>query len=158
MKRWVKLNEEWPTLVKCLNCGWRWSSTCQYVSELNIWKERSRKGLTDAGILEKINAGELVVDIEHAIAYSNGKELAVTTRSRGDNGNRGCYRFVKICWQGKQKKIALHRLVWMFASKQLIPDWADVDHINGSAAGDGIGNLMLLRKELNRGNHIPPDF
>lgn len=160
--RWVVLKRsDKPTgrsLLKCLRCGWKWSSKCKYVGGLPDHKERSRSGLTDQDILDKILAWKLVVSNRGAWvdSYSNRpgcpptwKRLKIISRT---SPNGGTYRFVQIGAKGKQKKISVHRLVWMSVHKELIPEGFDVDHINGTGIPfpDAIENLRLLESSANR--------
>lgn len=151
--RWVVI-ERRPkpksSRLKCLECGWRWWSVRNYVSELPDHVEASRKGMTDEHILERIEDGTLVVLMKSLDVFSfyRGRWVRIRVRKRESNGSE--YKFVEICHQSKKKSIALHRLVWMFSKRSLVPDGFDVDHIDGKAFGDSIDNLQILSASENR--------
>lgn len=150
--KWVSLESSGTShLIKCLRCGWKWNSRAKYAERLNRHKEVSRSGMADEHILERIRNGSLRVDIKLATVESLGKggefkSLRIINR----HSNGSSYRFVEIGFQGMQKKIALHRLVWMAHHMQTVPDGFDVDHIRGKVGGDGIENLRLLDSSRNR--------
>lgn len=158
--RWVVISRREPpqtSQLKCLECGWKWWSKCGYVAKLPDHTERSRSGLTDQDILDRINAGDL---------HAAGKLQAVFSRShRGwselrvfeRESNGSTYRFVEICAGGKKKKISLHRLVWIYHTRELIPDDHDIDHIRGKGIEhpDAIANLRMIPSTLNRSRGKP---
>jgi hypothetical protein len=158
MRRWVCLERGRTSKLKCLRCGWRWTSKRKYIYKLHDWKEESRSGLTDQDVLDRLLDGTLTIDLETSIVYSwvsnaskktdNPKPLKPVVRQ--PKGCGGPYRFVHITRRGKKKKISVHRLVWMASHQSLVPDGFDVDHIHGAAAGDGIRNLRLLPSAVNR--------
>ncbi len=144
--------------LKCLDCGWKWWKSARFVSKLPDHVERSRSGLSDQDILARINSGSLFVHVERAevFGFSRGwKQLRAISRT----SNGSTYRFVEVSYQGKKKKIALHRLVWMFAHMQVVPDGFDVDHVNGKRGDfpDRIGNLQLLESRVNRSQGCPSE-
>ena len=147
--RWRVLQRVQRSLLYCLDCRSQWRSTARYVVLLQEHRPRSRSGLSDAEILARIQDGSLQLDTRRATVTSNGRPLAVIEREHPDGPQRGTYRFVKICSRGKQKKIALHRLVWMAAKVRLVPDGYDVDHIHNQD-DDTIDNLRLLQAAVNR--------
>lgn len=154
--RWVCIQRREPpksSRLKCLECGWRWWSTCNYVAELPDHVEKCFSGMTDDDILTRILEGTLTVLINEARVFSfnrEWKELRVIDRE----SNGSSYKFVEICHSGKKKKIALHRLVWMFAHRCLVPEGYDVDHIEGKTS-DSIDNLQLLESSSNRSKGKP---
>lgn len=105
--------EDCKSLLKCLQCGHRWKSKCKYIAGLRDHKERSRKGMTDQDILERINNASLIVDRlgHYVISKIDGVEKHLTIIERERKGFT--YRFTSICHRGKKKKIGIHRLVWM---------------------------------------------
>jgi len=109
--------------------------------------------MNDDDILTRILEGTLTVLINEARVFSfnrEWKELRVIDRE----SNGSSYKFVEICHSGKKKKIALHRLVWMFAHRCLVPEGYDVDHIEGKTS-DSIDNLQLLESSSNRSKGKP---
>ncbi|MGV3483428.1 MAG: HNH endonuclease [Planctomycetaceae bacterium] len=152
--RWRVLNRsvspKRSSKLYCLDCRAEWSSRAKYIVLLADHEKRVRSGLTDADVLAMIEAGRLVVDVNRAtVVGPAGTPLVIVTREHKDGPARGTYRFVKICAQGRQKKVALHRLVWMAAHRSLVPDGFDVDHVR-SQDDDRIGNLRLLESSENR--------
>ncbi|MEM6471698.1 MAG: HNH endonuclease [Planctomycetota bacterium] len=107
--------------------------------------------MTDQDILDRINDGTLVVQMDKPIVWSFNTRRKVwtplTAIEHESNGSK--YRFVNICKRRMKKKIAVHRLVWMFAHRQLVPEGYDVDHIEGKVS-DRIENLQLLESSRNR--------
>ena len=141
--------------LKCLACGWKWWSTRNYVLNLPDHVERSRSGLTDEDILGRILDGTLTILVNEPRVFSftaryGWNELRQIERT----SNGSTYRFVEIYHKGKRKKVALHRLVWMFAHRELVPEGYDVDHIEGKYS-DAIDNLRLLESGVNRSRGRP---
>lgn len=141
--------------LKCLACGWKWWSFAGYVFDLRDHKEESRSGMTDEDILDRINDGTLTVLVNEARVFSFTKgswhELSPVERTPPSGTS---YRFVEVCRHGRKKKVALHRLVWMFAHRSLVPEGYDVDHIEGKVR-DTIDNLRLLESSANRSRGKP---
>lgn len=138
--------------LKCLDCGWKWYSTARYAQNLPSHTERSRSGMTDQDILDRIKDGSLVVNQDTAIVVSitdRGSRI-LSQIERTSNGST--YRFVTVCSGGLKKKITVHRLVWMAANLRTVPPGHDIDHINGKQGRypDAIGNLRLLGSSTNR--------
>ena len=111
-------------------------------------QSRTRSGMTDSRILRLIESGQLHVCQLGRHVRTCRKRLAVRIRHR----NGSSYRFVEICADGKKKKIAVHRLVWMSIFRRVVPAGFDVDHIQGKRIKnpDGIHNLRLLDSSINR--------
>lgn len=132
----------------CLKCRHSWLTRARYVAIMRDHKPRRRSGMTDENILQRIMNGSLVVDVENAIVESLsviGRKL-LRVIERESNGSS--YRFVEVSYQGKKKKIALHRLVWIAANQKIPPKGYDVDHNDGPF--DGISNLRLRLSGENR--------
>ncbi len=151
--RWAVLKRgagDHASTLYCLDCRHEWSSRAKYIVLLPDHQKRVRSGLTDADVLSAIETGYLRVDINHAVVFTvNNTMLKVTSRTHPKGPQRGTYRFVTICIGGKQKKVALHRLVWMAAHRSLVPDDCDIDHVHNQT-DDSIGNLRLLNSSVNR--------
>lgn len=144
--RWVVLLENGK--VFCKDCRCKWRSKAFYTRILPTWEHRDQSGVVDHDILQLILQDELYVDTNKPTVWKNGKVLTIFSRTHKDGPQRGTYRFVQICCNGKKKKIALHRLVWMAHTKQLIPDGYHVDHVIDQN-DDSIGNLQLLPYDEN---------
>lgn len=159
--RWVVIERRkspQSSRLKCLECGWKWFSTCQYVAKLKDHVEKSRRGMTDQDILDRIVEGSLVVFPNQALVWSfNEKQGWVKIRIIERESSGSTYRFVEICYRGKKKKIALHRLVWISFYRQIVPEGYDVDHIEGKNREfpDSIDNLQLLESRFNRSRGKP---
>lgn len=141
------------SLLKCLQCGHKWNSRMKYVANISDHIEQNRTGMTDSDILERLKAKTLIVDPLGEFIISRVKgETKLTIWDRPRHGS--CYRFVSICHNGKKKKIAVHRLVWMAHFEQLVPEGSDIDHIHGRNIPypDRIENLRCLDVSLNRSN------
>jgi hypothetical protein len=105
--------------------------------------------MTDQDILKRIVDESLVVDVNTATVMSYGTMLKPISRTHKEGKKRGTYRFINVSFLGKQKKIALHRLVWMAFHRKLIPDGYDIDH-RELQTDDTIYNLRLLESGHNR--------
>lgn len=159
--RWVVIERRKLPLTSrlyCLDCRWKWWSDRKYVAHLSDYKIASRSGMTDKDILQMIRDGLLRVDLETGQARRlNKQETEFRPLKRYLRvSHRAHYWFYKICNQGKQKRIAVHRLCWMFANRGLVPDGYDVDHIHGKDVEnpDGINNLRILPSKVNQaGSH-----
>lgn len=143
-----------PSVLKCLQCGCIWKSRCRYVDRLSDHQERSRSGMTDQDTLNRLLDGSIIVDIHKCVVLStrsrHRKRLKVYRRTGGVRSNVE-YRFVIIGSNGRLKKIALHRLVWMAANLELIPDGVDIHHkTHDRHLPDAIDNLEALPSEINR--------
>lgn len=147
------------SLLKCLECGWKWWSFCNYVASLPDHVEYSRKGMTDQDILDRIMEGTLVVMPLTCEVHTYNQNLRKWNKSNiiERNSHGATYRFVEVCRGSKKKKIALHRLVWIFYHRQLVPEGYDVDHFEGNAREnpDAIDNLRLLESSVNRARGKP---
>jgi len=113
--------------------------------------ERTRTSMTDADVLARMYAGTLVVLIETARVFSfhRGAWTESKVITRASSGSE--YQFVEVTYQGRKKKVALHRLVGMYSTRSLIPPRFEVDHIEGKTVVNynGIGNLRLLPSSVN---------
>lgn len=160
--RWRRLSHCETTGVfqlKCLECGRKWNTRRNYGFALDGHRERTRAGMTDQQILDRINDGTLIVCMLGRAVWSDSTvggfgprrktslRIWERTKERG-----GTYRFTQICQAGQKKKISIHRLVWIAAHRQLVPEGFDVDHRKGRDVEDpdGIHNLRLLESGENR--------
>lgn len=137
----------------CLDCRQSWNTRARYAKIMRRHKVRKQSGLSDQDILHLLAVREIVVDCQAAKVFSNRRkeprEISQVVREHKEGASRGTYRFVKICAYGKQKKIALHRLVWMAHTMQLVPDGHDIDHISNQG-DDSIKNLRCITAAENR--------
>ena len=159
--KWVVITRREQPLtsrLKCLRCSIKWWSKCKYVATLRDHAERSCKGLTDQDILDRINEGSLWVKSEDIFSKTQFGESLLTPLSRTSNGSE--YKFVTIWKANKKKKIAVHRVVWMYHNRCLVPDGFDVDHKLGKSVpnANAIDNLQLLPASVNRSNKTGLDF
>lgn len=145
----VRRNRPSYSRLYCLRCRWEWSSRARYIDLLDDYICSRRHGMSDNHVLSRLKEGTLVVDPNLVKVYSvrNGvrSELALRERQVNDYVS---YFFVEVCWEGRKRKIAAHRLVWMSVHMKLIPKGYDVDHIDGPS--NNIDNLRLLKQETNR--------
>ena len=160
--RWVVIErrpQPRSSRLKCLQCGWKWFSTCAFVGKLDDHVEKSFSGMTDQDILDRFAEGTLTVFPKTAAVWSYNPTTKSWTQLRViERESRGStYRFVEICKDHKKKKIALHRLVWISFYRQLVPEGYDVDHIEGKSIEfpDAIDNLQLLESGFNRSRGKP---
>ncbi|MEM1224580.1 MAG: HNH endonuclease [Planctomycetota bacterium] len=112
--------------------------------------------MTDQDILDRINAGTLTVLVNVPSVWSPSTRGWVRMSIITHQSHGSTYRFVSICHKGKKKKIALHRLVWMFANRSLVPEGYDVDHREADKR-DTIDNLRLLESSKNRRRGKPKE-
>lgn len=158
--RWVVIQRRarpQSSQLKCLECGWKWWSTRNYIEKLTDHVEQSRSGMTDEDILARILDGTLTVLVNEARVFSFSRDTWNELRQAVRTSNGSTYRFVDICSNGKKKRVAVHRLVWMFAHRSIVPEGHDVDHIEGKLRDncDAIDNLQLLPSSLNRSKGKP---
>lgn len=146
--------------LKCMKCLKRFKSKGKYVSKLEDHKERSRKGMTDNLILGRILNGTLKVDPITSVVTSY-TSMGVTELKQCEDQHESGYRFVRVCHEMKEKKIAVHRLQIMQHTKQLIPEGYDVHHKvsppRPEIKDNALSNLELLPVSVNRSNK-EPDF
>ncbi len=137
------------SLLYCMDCRQEWLSVRNYAASIPMWKKRTRSGMTDEGILERIAAGSLRVREE------NGAVIVESVTAKGTKVLKQIdravheyttYRFVHISLGGRQKKVAVHRLNWMFHNGR-VPEGFHVDHEKDRS--DTIGNLRLLPASVN---------
>jgi hypothetical protein len=112
--------------------------------------------MTDQRILDRLVAGNLVVFTETSEVWSFVKSTWVKLKVIERESSSSTYRFVKVGCGTKQKKIALHRLVWIAFHRQLVPEGFDVDHVLGANVKhpDAISNLRLLPSSVNRSKQL----
>jgi hypothetical protein len=142
--------------LKCLLCNWKWKSTCKYVSLLRDHKERSRKGMTNELILERLLNGTLSIDPETSTVYSHSKKWKNNPKelTQVENNHKSGYLFVSICKGGLKKKIGVHVLQMMAYTKTLIPVGYDVHHKTApprpQLKDNSLANLALRLSSLNQ--------
>lgn len=138
--------------LKCLACGWKFSKRNKYVATLPRHVEDTRSGMSDQDVLARIEAGTLVVDTDRATVFSVSRYGGTFLRVIERESSGSTYHFVEITSAGKKKKIALHRLVWIAAHRELPPPGFDVNHKRGKRVPlpDSIDNLELLPSSVNR--------
>ncbi len=145
-------------LLYCKTCRHEWWSKRNYVAQVEDWTKRRRSGMTDQEILERILAGTLLVREEggRVIVETVGHRGSVLNQTERAVHQYTTYRFVSICLDGKKKKVAVHKLNWMFHNRALVPEGFHVDHENGR--GDVIDNLRLLPAAKNCATNCAPKF
>lgn len=142
----------------CLGCRAMWASKARYVELLPDHKPENRSGLSELDVLARLADGSLVVDVHNAtvdsITRKGRTRLNIIARKhpRRDSDTGNVYRFVEICYRGKKRKIALHRLVWIAAHRRLPGDGMDIDHIEPDGP-DSIDNLRERPASENRADH-----
>lgn len=159
IKRWgvIERRQGMSSRLICHECRWKWWSRRKYVSDIPNWDIRDRSGVCDQDILERLREGTLWVRTETAEVYSYlppnpGKKLKVSHH----RSMCSTYRFVRVSSRGGQKKIALHRLVWMAANLRLVPEGHDIHHRDPKAEPvDGINNLRAVPSAINRSRNVP---
>jgi hypothetical protein len=144
--RWGCLKrEKTRSLLYCKDCRQEWWSIRNYAATIPMWVKDARSGLTDQDIMNRIIYGSLRVIERKGLVIVESITSRGTTRLKQTERQvhpYTTYRFVNICADGKKKKIAVHRLNWMFNHQRLVPEGFHVDHANGR--GDVIDNLRLL--------------
>ena len=141
--------------LKCLKCSIKWWAKRKYIANLKDHIEYSQSGLTDQDILDRIEAGTLWVEADRVMSQSHCGVSELAQIYRKSSGSE--YHFVTVWARNKKKKIAVHRLVWMFHNRSLIPDGFDVDHKFGKDVlnANAIENLQLLPSSVNRSKGKP---
>lgn len=154
--RWVVIQRgEGVSTLYCKRCRCEWRSRRKYAADLPEWKKQTRGTVTDDEILHRLFIlRDLRIDRETSIVESRAKgkgwiELATFADSH-DSG----YRFVKINFQGRQRKVAVHVLQWMAATGESVPDDHDVDHITSpprpQKKDNSLANLRVVPSRFNQ--------
>jgi hypothetical protein len=137
--------------VYCRVCQQRWITTGKYAKDLKPVRKRMHGRLTDADILQLINDKMIYVCEGTATVYSrtSGDWVVLKTRKPREQYN---YEAVRITHQTKRKTIFIHRLMWIWCHRELIPPGYDVDHIDGTdmAYPHVLSNLRLRESSCNR--------
>lgn len=108
----------------------------------------TRDRIAEADILDAVQAGRFVVDVEAGeVITAAGRQLVVFS-NRTD-----CRRFVRLHFDGRRRGIAVARLVWMARTGQLIPDGWEVHHRDENPGNDAWGNLICLHPDDHRKLH-----
>lgn len=95
--------------------------------------------LSRAEVLDLLNSGRYIIDIDLGEIYKRNKEPLYTfTNSQSD------HRWVRLFKHPKYKCIPVSHAVWMFASQTIIPEGWEVHHIDTDPANDSFKNLMCL--------------
>lgn len=102
-------------------------------------RKRTYGELSEQEILKLVLDGRLVVDVERAV---------VTTAKRPDRPLRTApchrgYRHLRIYVGHRRRSIALHKLVWMAANRQLVPEGHIIHHGDKGKHANGTDNLLL---------------
>ncbi len=146
------------SLLYCKQCRHEWWSIRGYATEIPLWVKEVRSGMTDQDILDRIAAGSLRVREENGLVVVESTSLKGTTvlkQVEREVHPYTTYRFVNITGGGRKKKIAVHRLNWMFHNGP-VPEGFHVDHEKGRS--DAIGNLRLLPAAVNCNTNGGPKF
>lgn len=137
------------SLLYCLDCRQEWLSVRKYAASIPMWKKRKRSGMTDQDVLARIKARTLRVREENGLVIvesTTERGTAVLKQIERAVHEYTTYRFVHVSIGGRQKKVAVHRLNWMFHNGP-IPKGMHVDH--RECRSDTIGNLRLLPAAVN---------
>lgn len=109
--------------------------------------KRTYRPTDESIVLERISAGTLRVDTVGGRVFflkcGTWNECTYYPCHRG-------YRWVRLQKRGARRAVAVHRAVWIAANGWVPPAGAQVHHIRGKRAGDGIANLDLC---LTRADH-----
>ncbi len=146
------------SLLYCKGCRQEWFSVRNYAAAIPMWRKEVRSGMTDQDILERIAAGSLRVREENgAVIVESDSHVGTTILKQIEREVHPytTYRFVNITCRGRTKKVAVHRLNWMFHNGP-VPEGLHVDHKNGR--GDVIDNLQLLTPAVNCATNCLPKF
>ncbi len=143
------------SLLYCMDCRHEWLSVRSYAEAIPMWKKRTRSGMTDEDILNRIAAGSLRVREENGLVLVESitdKGTTVLKQIERAVHEYTTYRFVNISFAGRMKKIAVHRLNWIFHNGP-VPEGFHVDHEKDRS--DTIGNLRLLPAAVNCATNCP---
>lgn len=158
--RWGCLRRDaGKSLLYCKVCRHEWWSIRSYAAEIPPWRKEVRSGMTDQDILDRIAAGSLLVREDNGlvIVESISAKLGITALKQIEREvyPYTSYRFVNVTYGGRTKKIAVHRLNWMFHNGP-VPQGFHVDHEKDRS--DMIGNLRLLPAAKNCATNCVPKF
>jgi hypothetical protein len=150
--RWGRLKQEGKrSLLYCKDCRQEWWSIRNYASQIPMWVKEVRSGMTDQDIMNRILSGSLRVLEKKGLviveSFTPNRGTVSLTQIERQVHPYTTYRFVEISAGGLKKKIAVHRLNWMFHHQRMVPEGFHVDHANGR--GDVIDNLRLLPEAEN---------
>ncbi len=146
------------SLLYCKDCRHEWLSVRKYAAAIPMWVKEVRSGMTDQDILDRIAAGSLRVREENGaviVESDSHKGTAILKQTEHAVHEYTSYRFVNVTSGGRKRKIAVHRLNWIFHNGA-VPDGLHVDHKNGR--GDVISNLQLLTPAVNCNTNGGPKF
>lgn len=101
-------------------------------------KKRKRPSMTDAEILTLLLSGRYRVDVRNGKVFSDGERDHTKGRPLATSQCHRGYLHVVLHDTNRQRKIAVHKLVWMYANQQTVPD----------------GFHVHLKKEGKRWKHI----
>ena len=96
----------------------------------------------DRLILKMLDQGEYVVDIKHGEIYSARKGVGNLRKLKGQI-RRG-YRRIDIRTPELRVSAAVHRIVWIAKTREMIPEDLVIDHQNGDRLDNRIENLELM--------------
>lgn len=112
--------------------------------------------ITDEEIIDLIIDGTIVVDLRAATVTCRGRQLKATLMgTEGKNGTR--YRF-EIRHNGRKRTIVRHKIVYIAATLQVIPEGYELHHIDFNRYNDAFHNLILLTIEDHRKIHGQFDY
>jgi len=99
--------------------------------------------LSDYDVLYLLETGIYRVNLETAeVTGPLGKVL----KTRGEGNGSQDYQFVSLKAGQKQRKIALHKLVWMAGTMSVVPPNFEVHHRDEDTTSNGFRNLMAIHK------------
>lgn len=95
--------------------------------------------LSDEELIEVIYSDKYIVNPDNgSITYRNGSPLRIDRDSDGDR------LFVTIYYKGKRKKVGIHRIIWLYVTKEPTPPKYEIHHRNEDKEDNRWSNLFCL--------------
>jgi hypothetical protein len=96
--------------------------------------------MTKRDLLNTVLTSSYKFDIETGKIFGQtGKRIIPYPNDEG-------HLFVRIYWKGKRKACAVHRLIWMAATRSSIPEGFEVHHRDNDTSHNPFYNLMCVHK------------
>lgn len=102
-----------------------------------------RYDATDDDVLYLLNQDAYTVCLETATVTSPRGRIIVP-RTEGNGSEE--YLFVRLYFSRAERKIALHKLVWMAGTRSLVPENFEVHHRDNDTRNNSFINLMAIHK------------
>lgn len=107
-----------------------------------------RPRLSQSDILSLLSSGAYQVDLDTGAVYGRSGRLL-----KSFVGNPEGHLFIRLYDQGKEKTIAVSRLVWMARTRRTIPKNFEIHHQDQNVQNNHWRNLYCLYEDDHRKLH-----